>query len=433
MKKIYGWIFCCILVFVLALVLGFHLFPKGISKTKSQTPSSAAKKERLVVHEWGTFTSIAGNDGIAIEWRPLSAPSDLPKFVYSVERSDSNEGLRHSPTRNEAVATSGKSTRATIRMETPVIYFYTDAEMDVSVKVDFPKGRVTEWYPQARSINKQTDKIIETNHAIVAGGEVDWGKFKLMPSAGANFLKEKVNSHYYPARETDAVPLRVCGKDKSDTEYEKFLFYRGIGTFDLPLTVRLDETNAKQIFLANRGAEAIKNLIVFENRGGHIGFKTLSELNDVEAAIERPVLNQSLDDVLAELKSLLIAQGLYEKEARAMIETWRDSWFEEGLRVFYVLPRKTTDEILPLQIEPKPQEVVRALVGRAEVITPEMEKEVKTKVGLLKSSSPSVRNEAMKDLQKHGRFYEPILKSILKKEADANVRAQLEKLIAAKA
>jgi hypothetical protein len=188
--------------------------------------------------------------------------------------------------------------------------------------------------------------------------------------------------------------------------------------------------NTKQLYLGNRGAEAIKNLIVFENRGGRIGFKTLSELNDVGVEVERPALNQSLDEVLAELKSLLIAQGLYEKEAQAMIDTWRDSWFEEGLRVFYVLPRKTTDEILPLQIEPKPQEVVRVLVGRAEVITPEMEKDVKTKVGLLKSSSPSVRSEAMKDLQKHGRFYEPILKSILKKETDAKVRLQIERLIA---
>jgi hypothetical protein len=32
-------------------------------------------------------------------------------------------------------------------------------------------------------------------------------------------------------------------------------------------------------------------------------------------------------------------------------------------------------------------------------------------------------------LQKHGRFYEPILKSILESEKDAKVRAQIQKLI----
>ena len=34
-------------------------------------------------------------------------------------------------------------------METPVVYFYTDKETKVSVKVDFPRGWITEWYPFA--------------------------------------------------------------------------------------------------------------------------------------------------------------------------------------------------------------------------------------------------------------------------------------------
>ena len=35
-----------------------------------------------------------------------------------------------------------------------------------------------------------------------------------------------------------------------------------------------------------------------------------------------------------------------------MIETWRDSWFEEGLRVFYIVPRARVDFDLPLSISP---------------------------------------------------------------------------------
>src|ERR1039458_10414700 len=35
----------------------------------------------LTVHEWGTFTSIAGHDGHAVDWLPLSGPADLPNFV----------------------------------------------------------------------------------------------------------------------------------------------------------------------------------------------------------------------------------------------------------------------------------------------------------------------------------------------------------------
>jgi hypothetical protein len=391
----------------MALVIGFS-FALSRQNTKAKFSTLVPKEQKLVAHEWGTFTSIAGDDGIALEWRPLNGASDLPKFVYSVENSEQKKnGIRIGPPRGK------EDWVARIRMETPVIYFYTDSEIEkeISVKVDFPKGKITEWYPHARTV----------------GDGIDWGRFKLIPNAKANFLTEKTYSHYYPARETDAVTLKVCGTRGVKDETEKFLFYRGIGDFDLPLTVKL---KGEQIILGNRGPNAVTNAIVFENRGGKIGFNIVPSLFG-EITLARPKLDQPIESVLSELERMLVSQGLYEREARAMIKTWRDSWFEEGLRVFYVLPREATDEILPLQIDPKPQEVVRVLVGRAEIITPEMEKDVKTKVGLLKSSSPSVRNEAIKDLQKRGRFYEPILKSILKKETDASLRAQIEKLIKA--
>src|ERR1700753_357001 len=34
------------------------------------------------VHEWGTFTSIADDGGMALEWQPFGGPSDLPCFVH---------------------------------------------------------------------------------------------------------------------------------------------------------------------------------------------------------------------------------------------------------------------------------------------------------------------------------------------------------------
>ena len=82
-----------------------------------------------------------------------------------------------------------------------------------------------------------------------------------------------------------------------------------------------------------------------------------------------------------------------------MLETWRDSWFEEGLRVFYVLPRAATDAALPLTIDPKPDELVRVLVGRVEVITPELEARV------------------LADPKSYGRFAEPILRCALARQS----------------
>ena len=51
----------------------------------AQAPVTPGGHETLVVHEWGTFTSVAGPDGEAVEWLPLAGPPDLPCFVEHVD------------------------------------------------------------------------------------------------------------------------------------------------------------------------------------------------------------------------------------------------------------------------------------------------------------------------------------------------------------
>src|SRR5205823_97019 len=79
------------------------------------------------VHEWGTFTSVAGENGTAITWRPFGDPTDLPCFV---DRSRFVDQVRN---------VKG-SLMGTVRMETPVLYFYASREATANVKVRFPKG-----------------------------------------------------------------------------------------------------------------------------------------------------------------------------------------------------------------------------------------------------------------------------------------------------
>jgi hypothetical protein len=52
-----------------------------------------------------------------------------------------------------------------------------------------------------------------------------------------------------------------------------------------------------------------------------------------------------------------------------MVETWNDSWFEEGTRLFYLVPQADVDAILPLDIQPAPAAVVRTFVVRLELAT----------------------------------------------------------------
>src|SRR6266567_2282552 len=88
------------------------------------------RPEGLTIHEWGTFTSVAGQDGSAIEWDTLGCKDDLPGFVKDF-------GYRGFKFRLQG----------TVRMETPVMYFYSARELDASVRVEFPQGLVTESYP----------------------------------------------------------------------------------------------------------------------------------------------------------------------------------------------------------------------------------------------------------------------------------------------
>jgi hypothetical protein len=392
-----GIVAACLVTVAVATVIGTKLSGRLNSASKAAQKMAPAN-DRLVVHEWGTFTSIAGKDGVALEWRPLNGSSDLPGFVHTLQ--EGTKGLRH-PTLKADLA-------ATVRMETPVLYFYSANEMDVSVKVDFPKGKITEWYPQARDV----------------GTSIDWGRLKVMPGAAFNLPVEYKESHYYPARETDAAPVQVCATTGKLVQQEKFLFYRGVGTFGLPVSVQLKSEN---VVLTNLGKDEIAHLIIFENRGGKLGYRLLDGLNG-ETAIERPTLDKNIESLLYDLKVMLVASGLYEKEAAAMIKTWRSSWFEEGMRVFYILPRQTTDAVLP--IDPRPAELVRVLVGRVEVITPEMEKSVQRQVSLLGDPSPEVREAAMQNIRRYGRFSEPILKRILENEAKGSMRERIKELIA---
>src|ERR1700730_3571547 len=89
---------------VLGTALPFVLFGLLLPQTARAQQSSDSP---LVVHEWGTFTSIAGDDGNALLWLPIATKSDLPTFVEHYPDLNVKGGLR-----------------GTVRMETPVIYFY---------------------------------------------------------------------------------------------------------------------------------------------------------------------------------------------------------------------------------------------------------------------------------------------------------------------
>uniref|UniRef100_Q01XN5 Uncharacterized protein n=1 Tax=Solibacter usitatus (strain Ellin6076) TaxID=234267 RepID=Q01XN5_SOLUE len=292
----------------------------------------------LVVHEWGTFTSVAGERGEPVSWASLSAPSDLPCFVYRLSA--------------QCVKCNATSL---VRMETPVLYFYSPHPTTVSVHVDLPSGAITEWYPKASGPPRDV--------TYGRDGRIDWGPVQIVPGAAPDFLSDGSDSHYYPARNTDSVPLRV------GNEQEKLLFYRGVA--DQGVAIEAEFQPDGKLELRNAANTSLPFAVLFEKRAGKTGYRVLRDL-DRWAAIDPPPLTANIANLRRELASALTEAGLYPKEAAAMIDTWRDSWFEEGMRVFYILPRNTVDETLPLKVTPAPAATVRVFVGRVEILSPGM-------------------------------------------------------------
>jgi len=174
----------------------------------------------------------------------------------------------------------------------------------------------------------------------------------------------------------------------------------------LPLSAKLDSED--KLFIKNLGQEEIPAIILFERRGEAVGYRSAGALAD-ETVLDPPELTGRVDTLCAELESVLVERGLYPDEAAAMVATWRDSWFEEGSRLIYIVPSGFIANILPLAIDPAPAQIVRVFVWRLELVTPATAKAVETAV--------ASNDEAT--LNKYRRFLEPILETLKKKQPES--------------
>ena len=335
----------------------------------------------LTVHEWGTFTTIADGNGGSQPWSPLGGTSDLPCFVERLN------GVQYK-TMPQAPDTPATQT-VTVRMETPVLYFYSPRTTTVSVGVDFPKGLITEWYPAATKVRPGP----QLNLPAVRAGHIEWNSLDIAPDVKSALPRTDGSSHYFAARDTESNRLRI-GKQQ-----EQFLFYRGVANFAVPMSARVTGQGSVQV--SNTGDNPLAFAVLFENRGGQIGYRALRGLRGT-TDVAAPTLTGSLDRLKQELADALVSQGLYRKEADAMIETWHDSWFEEGMRIFYLVPQTLVDRELPLSVQPAPAKIARVFVGREEVLSPYMRDRLMTALSAGNTQT----------LNQFGRFLAPFMQQV---------------------
>ncbi len=337
----------------------------------------------LVVHEWGTFTSLQDEAGRTLggintddepvprfchelNWLPVVRPSDVPPVLY------------------QGVVSCHPD--VTMRLETPVLYFHLPAGMatpvTASVHVAFRGGWLTQFFPSAEAGGFSRPESLASDSV----GTLAWNDLQIGVEGRAPGTTDRV---WTAPRAVQAAPLIA-----SNRESEKFLFYRGVGHLLCPLQVRrsADSTVLEGHNQVGKGMSdclplAIQHLWLASFRAdGACAFRPLPPvtLNQPATDQQQPALftvpaqfapgeysAANLDRLRGDMRLALKADGLFSDEADALLNTWELSYFKSaGLRLFFLVPQAWTDRVLPLRIS-IPCEIKRVMVGRLELVTPE--------------------------------------------------------------
>ena len=398
---------------LIALILGGVLCGNSVGSEKAD----------YVLHEWGTFTTVSGSDGVILTGLEREE-EHLPGFVYAHRGMENGTltdpgdllvlkekgGIIPVPNIANLYAFSkGRWQRnlrnVTVKMETPVIYFYTDEELSVDVEVGFKGGSISQWFPHRSSgeaapkitrnflekpvpgkevppIQKQEEEMGLIDFAKGYEGRIQW-EVDVLPREKVDpvklFRSGETPSWIYPKVPNSAVVRNALG------EHEDYLFYRGVGNFSQPVITTVDSEN--RLIIRNKSEGKVPFGFVFENQLGSVRYKILGEGVDADGILmleEKAMVSAQSDwkeEVYVAMRDGLVRAGLYPEEADGMVRTWWKSYFEtDGLRVFWIVPEAETNRILPMKVSPEPKEIVRVIVGRTEVLRPSFERELVQKL-----------------------------------------------------
>jgi hypothetical protein len=350
-----------------------------------------AQAADLVVHEWGTITTVHAADGTPVGGLNSIDKADvLPSFVHRFEP----ETTRYSPERilGKLPNIPGRPD-VTMRLETPVIYFHPPPNKaftdPIDIKVRFRGGVINEFYPDAaasvaldreRIADKSREGLIaEWNGDVLNNfvvGALQWKGLRLHDTVVAPLTRSEI---WLAPREVNSVSVF----NPEAGEGEQYLFYRGVAHLDALLSTKTTRGSVALATPANlawlESAVTVPNVWLADVRAdGVIAFRSHpavllkkesagKELGHVKRFSDSDYTAEGAAQLRGSLKKALIAQGLFADEAEAMLNTWKASYFQKpGLRVFYIVPREWTDYFLPLEFS-VPARVTRVIVGRIDL------------------------------------------------------------------
>ncbi len=387
---------------ILGIVMVISLF---VSFVQSNNASPTVTEKEFIVHEWGTFTSIYGSDGTLLPGIHLDEEA-LPQFVYAHDLAPGMTQLDAIERRNTqdpkiTVMTKGfrrPVSNVTVKLETPVLYFYSPVSLDARVSVGFNGGSISQWYParsggesmpERFSKDDQGNKVVNAiDFAAPYRGAINW-KFRVEPrtlDTDFEVMKPGELPNWIHPRGPKSNVLRT-----ESGEAETYLFYRGLGNFEQPISYRV--TDEKLHITATKDVPYLMVVDVQAPDYGTLLWKGNPEETET-VSLEGLEASNFRSEIYGELKTALVEAGLYEDEASAMLRTWWHSYFgKPGLRAFWIVPRRFTDETLPIEIEPTPSQIERVLLGRSEILTPKFEERINAEFTKLDQNENQFRHD----------------------------------------
>ena len=353
-------------LFVLTLLASGALSSNNLKAQDSVKP--------LNIHEWGTMTSWHRSSGEALGGLNNTAHQDvLPAFVHALN----NRGLQ-SFEKDGSVAGHAD---VTMRLETPVVYFYPDATFDKSKKINFKAsftaGLLNEFYPKAITWDTNImggrqygPRLHETSRS-----SLEWKDIEL----GGNWPVPQTNMPVWLApRQVKATKVRV------GSEVEHYLFYRGVA--NIPSLLATQHSKTKNYLKISTPAEHtlhFQKLIIpsawyisiqpdktlaFKNLGTLILNKSNNLLLETKYQFPENTYTQAGKAKLREeIHQALVRDGLFDDEAWAMLNTWDSSYFEQnGERILFIAPKAWMDHYIPLEVS-VPSQITRVFVGRIDL------------------------------------------------------------------
>jgi hypothetical protein len=363
-------------------------------------------KKGLEVHEWGVF-AVHGdlelaNADMRAEW------AALPKFVFG------QTAGRELPINQPQL---------TIVLK-PVVFFHATEPLALELRVDFPGGMPTVWWPRTvypahqpgqcpgDGKKKETFRHLEWHVQLTkpAKGQkadaqplaVDKGHWiETLRAVKADDVLTKQDVMEYGGLVGDVKDLPV-----PQVERERFIYYDGLVPIGKRVAVRVEKD---KVLVESRVKHPVYDVTVVDRRTPD--HTLVARLPKLEAGAKpTPLEFTELNAMewpqagVVTLTKQLKDAGLFEDEARALAVVWKAEFFQaEGLTLFYRLPQEEYEKLLPMKLKPRPEKLVRVGLVLQPHCEPDLAERVADLAQDLGSEEFEKREGAQQSLEKMGR------------------------------